>query len=94
MGSFISNFAFGTFVKNPEKVYRFLFENGIESRPLICGNIARHPFWLNKFGKSSFKMADIIHDYGIYLPNHANIDEHGVKEISEKFLKIAEPYKF
>ena len=45
---FLSSFAFGTLVENRLEVYKKLKENNIESRPLICGNIAKHPFWQSK----------------------------------------------
>ena len=91
-GSFISNFAYGTLVQNPRETYQALKDNGIETRPLICGNIARHPFWLSRFGKSNLKIANQVHDYGIYLPNHANLDYKDIYEICEIFSNVAVPY--
>ena len=88
----ISSFAFGTLIKNRIDVYKKLKKNGIETRPLICGNIGRHPFWLNKFKNPKLKNADIVHDYGIYLPNHQNIDANKIKYIADNFKSIAEPY--
>ena len=90
--SFVSNFAFGTLVQNPHETFQVLQENGIETRPLICGNIARHPFWIERFGKSNLKVADVVHDYGIYLPNHANLKEPDIEEICGIFSSIAIPH--
>ena len=91
-GSFVSNFAYGTLVQNPRETFEELWKHGIETRPLICGNIARHPFWIDRFGKSDLKVADIIHDYGIYLPNHANMTQADVEEICDTFSTVAIPY--
>ena len=47
---FVSSFAYGTFVKNPEEVWQYMLKNGVETRPLICGSMGRQPFW-NKINK-------------------------------------------
>ena len=45
---FVSAFAYGTLVENPEEVWEYLKIEGIESRPLICGSMGLQPFWKNK----------------------------------------------
>ena len=45
----ISSFGYSTFVKNRDEVYEILVKNNIESRPIICGNIARQPFMKEKY---------------------------------------------
>ena len=90
----ISNFGFGTLVKNRLEVFSYLKKKGIETRPLICGNIGSQPIWLKKYKKQKLTNAQIIHDYGIYLPNHALIDKKKIKFISENFKKIAIPKHF
>jgi len=88
----ISSFAYGILVKDPKKLYEMLRKNKIESRPLICGNIARHPFWKDD-NYDEFPNANIIHDYGIYLPNHSGLTSKNVEEISEYVCKYSEPIK-
>ena len=92
--SFISSFAYGTIVQNRLEVSKHLKKFNIESRPLICGNIGRHPFWTNEYGVKKFKNADIIHDYGIYMPNNYNLNERDVIYICEKFKEVAVPKFF
>jgi len=77
----ISSFAYGTIVDNRLKLANFLSANLIESRPLICGNIARHPFWNGE--REGLKNADLIHEKGIYLPNHLNIDSKDIEKITD-----------
>ena len=89
--NFISSFAYATFVKNRLEVYTHLKANNIESRPLICGNIGRHPFWIKKYGACTLTNADLVHDYGIYLPNHANLLNDDIIYISTKFKEVAIP---
>jgi CDP-6-deoxy-D-xylo-4-hexulose-3-dehydrase len=90
----LSSFAYATIVKNPLETYKYLKKFNIETRPLICGNIGRHPFWVKRFKTCKLKNADIIHKYGIYLPNHQNMTVHDIKYICKKFLEIAKPMYF
>jgi len=91
---FISSFAYGTIVENRLEVYKYLKKFNIESRPLICGNIGRHPFWINKYGIKNFKNADTIHDYGLYLPNNYNLNDKDIFYICKKFKEVAIPKFF
>tara|TARA_Y200000002_G_scaffold360095_1_gene345080 strand:+ start:2537 stop:3709 length:1173 start_codon:yes stop_codon:yes gene_type:complete len=91
---FISSFAYGTLVENPEEVWFYLNNAKIESRPLICGSMGLQPFWeiFNKT-KSSFKNADLIHYKGIYLPINANLEEEDILLVCKKFKEIAKVSK-
>jgi CDP-6-deoxy-D-xylo-4-hexulose-3-dehydrase len=92
--NFVSSFAFGTLVKNRMEVYKYLKKFNIETRPLICGNIGRHPFWIKKNGKSNLKNANIVHDYGLYLPNNFDLRKKDIYFICKKFKEIAKPKFF
>jgi CDP-6-deoxy-D-xylo-4-hexulose-3-dehydrase len=92
--NFISSFAYGTIVQNRLEVYKYLKKFHIESRPLICGNIGRHPFWTDVYGIKNLKNADIIHDYGLYLPNNYNLNERDIIYICERFKEVAVPKFF
>ena len=88
----ISSFAYGTLVENREETYNYLRENGIESRPLICGNIGRHPFWQKHYGETLLPNADIIHDYGLYVPNHYGLQKEDVTYVCDRIKEIGHPY--
>lgn len=88
----LSSFAFGTVVSNRLDVYRHLKACGIESRPLICGNIGRQPFWIKKYGETRLPNADIIHDCGMYLPNHIGLTPAEIDEVTSEFRKVAIPH--
>jgi len=94
LSNFISSFAYGTLVKNRMEVYKYLKKFNIETRPLICGNIGRHPFWTKKNGSSILINADIVHEYGLYLPNHYNLKKEDILFICQKFNEIAIPKFF
>lgn len=87
----LSSFAFGTLVENRLEVYEHLKNKNIETRPLICGSMGRQPFWIKKFGVQNLKVADIIHDFGMYLPNHLYLDENDISLVCKAFNEIAIP---
>jgi CDP-6-deoxy-D-xylo-4-hexulose-3-dehydrase len=78
-------------VENRLEVYKYLKKNGIEACPLICGSMGRQPFWMKRFKELHLPIADIVHDNGIYLPNHLNINIEKIDYISKFFLEIAKP---
>lgn len=89
----LSSFAFGTLVENRLEVFNHLKKNNIETRPLICGSMGRQPFWIKKHGEQHLPIADVVHDFGIYLPNHLYVSEADVKFVCEKFKEVAIPKK-
>ena len=92
---FVSAFAYGTLVENPEEVWLSLKNNGVESRPLICGSMGLQPFWKQKYGGySSLRYSDQVHNQGIYLPINADMQTQDVLYVCEKFKKVAKPYFF
>jgi len=91
----ISSFGYATFVRNRIQVFKHLKSKKIQTRPLICGNIAQQPF-LKKisFNKKELNNAKFVDKYGIYLPNHANIKSKDIDYVSEIFKSIAIPVDF
>ncbi|MEP1327355.1 DegT/DnrJ/EryC1/StrS family aminotransferase [Pseudophaeobacter sp.] len=87
----LSSFAYGTLVENRMEVFEALKAQQIECRPLICGNIARHPFWVRKYGEQVLPTADLIHDFGIYLPNHHNLTANDIARVTTVFKSVARP---
>lgn len=82
----VSNFTFPVIARNVSDTVNLLKEAGIESRPLICGSISRQPFWYMRYGHASFKNADVIHDFGLYVPNNPDMTEDEVKEVASIIL--------
>ena len=52
-----------------KKLLNYLEKNGIETRPIIVGNLARHPVGkiFNEFSSRKFPNADYIHNRGFYI---------------------------
>lgn len=79
--------------KDTEEKKRFkvmLTEYGIESRPLISGNLLRQPFLKSYYDPREFKNADFIHNNALYIGNNQFIDEAKLEMLAgimEKFFK-------
>lgn len=89
----LSNFGFATMVQNREEVFEYLSKKSIECRPIIAGNIADQIFWKKISKKQKFHNAELIHKYGLYLPNHAKLADEDIIFISKQFLKKAKILK-
>lgn len=87
----LSAFAYGISVENREELGLVLQRRGIESRPLICGNIARHPFWYRENAIPELPVADIVHETGVYLPIHHLLTEADVDRVAEALEQAAVP---
>jgi CDP-6-deoxy-D-xylo-4-hexulose-3-dehydrase len=77
-GSFTSNFAYPIIHPEKNEIVHRLEEGGVECRPLVCGNIARQPYYEKMYGKKSYKVADMVHDFGFYVPNNPNMKEEEI----------------
>ena len=76
--TYISNFAYPIIHPNRKKIAEELKKGNVECRPLICGSIGNQPFWIKLYEKLSFPFADIVDQYGMYVPNHPGM---GLKEV-------------
>lgn len=82
---FTSNFAYPIIWIGREKLVMCLEEAGIETRPLICGDMEIQPYICNMMPNkpSMYTKANFIDEYGFYVPNHANISEQDVLYICD-----------
>lgn len=88
--STICSISFGALAKSTEQRHSIvdaLVKNGIETRIFSAGNLGLHPFWTNRYGKSSFPMADRIHYCGFFLPNNPSLTPEAIDSISQVVLK-------
>lgn len=90
-----SSFGYATFVQNRLETFKYLKKRNIESRPLICGNIANQPY-IKKLNilSSNLDNADFVDKFGIYLPNHANLKPEDIDHICKHFSFIGKPVFF
>lgn len=87
----LSAFAYGLSVEDRQALGATLADLGIESRPLICGNIARHPFWYRDNAIPILPVADLVHQTGVYLPIHHLLNESDVARVADAVNRHAVP---
>lgn len=67
------------------KLHKLLEDASIESRPVVGGNLLRHPF-LSKYNLISAhngSNADKVNDYGLYIGNNQFVTENDMKKLGE-----------
>tara|TARA_Y100000389_G_scaffold107845_1_gene104891 strand:+ start:5547 stop:6683 length:1137 start_codon:yes stop_codon:yes gene_type:complete len=77
-----SNYAFPIICKTPDllkKLKILLKENDIEYRPIVSGNLLKHPF-LAKW-KKPMPNADILNDRGLYIGNNQFVNTVNIKKL-------------
>jgi len=79
---FYSNFAYPVITPNIIELSKELQSNNIECRPLVCGSIGLQPFWKKLYGEVNVEFANKVHNYGLYLPNHIEVIEDDIKNIT------------
>lgn len=91
-GSKVASISFGLLADSMEqrrRIVHALATEGIETRMFSAGNLGLHPFWVNRYGKAGFPVADRIHHCGFFLPNHASMNEQDVDHIARVVLEAA-----
>lgn len=79
-----SNFALPFICKTPDimKKLKDIFRtNEIEYRPVVAGNLLRHPF-LEKW-RVPMKNADLLNDNGVYIGNNHFVNKYDLKRLSD-----------
>lgn len=77
----VSNFAMPVITKSPtilEEAIRRFDAAGVEIRPVIAGDITRHPFWTEALPKADCPNASLIHAQGFYFPNNPDLTDEEV----------------
>jgi len=81
-----SSFVLPFFFKDAKKKLLFqscMVEEGIESRPLISGNLLRQPFLSQYYDPANFKNADFIHENAFYIGNNQFVDDARMERLSQ-----------
>lgn len=80
---FVSNFSYPVIHPNKNKIVNRLIDAKVECRPLICGSMSRQPFYYKVYGHKSYEFSDIIHDYGMYIPNNPDMSFEEINYIAD-----------
>lgn len=87
----ISFVALAASTPHRDAVARVLAKNNIETRPLGGGSMGRQPFWVERFGKRSYPVADAIHQRSFMLPNNPDLSVEDINFICDVVLDVAVP---
>ena len=86
--SMTSNFAYPLIHPKKDVIVNILWNNDIETRPLVCGSMGTQPFYTNLYGELRLENCDIVSDYGIYLPNHPALNYSEIEKVCEVINKV------
>ena len=83
--SYVSNFAYPVIHPKREDIVAALDAKGVENRPLICGSLGNQPVWKKHYAdvKVDLEKATIVDEYGMYLPNHHDLQEEEIKKVCD-----------
>lgn len=82
----ISNFSMPAICRSVEVLQAAItrFERaGVETRPVIAGDITRHPFWRAALPPATCEGAGIIHERGFYFPNNPDLTDDEIDLLCE-----------
>jgi CDP-4-dehydro-6-deoxyglucose reductase, E1 len=86
--NFVSNLAYPIISPKIKDIVKKLSVYGVETRPLVAGSIGRQPFWIERYGMRKLPKADMVHDYGLYVPNYAGLSSDEVTDISNLINEV------
>ncbi len=61
---------------------------GVETRPVAGGSMARQPFWTERYGAPELPVADRIHERGFTLRNHPGLSASDIADICDVVLAV------
>lgn len=67
-----------------EEFTTFLEEGGVETRPVVAGNLARQPAMSNfpEISFGSLSNSDYIHQFGLYIGVHPEFDQGKIEKVA------------
>ena len=90
-GAEVSSFAFAFVFHDRAMKAAFqktLGEAGIESRPVIGGNLMRQPFLRKHYRPAEFPNADLLHENAFYIGNHQFVTDERMDQLDELMRKF------
>ncbi len=87
----ISSFSLPFLFRNKgrmEEFHKLIRNNGIESRPIISGNLLRQPFLKQYYNPNDFPNADFLHNNGRYVGNNQFVNDERLNYLSNLLKKF------
>ena len=76
-----------------EHILKNLGSHGVESRPVVAGNLLRQPVFKSKAIKADkTPQADLIHEQGIYLPNNQFMNEEKIDYMLDSIKELVQEF--
>ncbi|PJE61280.1 CDP-4-keto-6-deoxy-D-glucose-3-dehydrase [Candidatus Roizmanbacteria bacterium CG10_big_fil_rev_8_21_14_0_10_39_12] len=69
------------YIKN--RLQKFLTRNGVETRPIIGGNLLRQPFLKSEFKNKGFPNAEFLHKNAFYIGNNQFVNSKKLNRLKE-----------
>ena len=87
---FDNRFLIGLSLENYNDVIKIFEKNSIETRPIISGNITKHPVIkdLNTKISNNLKNTNLIHDKGFLIGCHPGINMRSIKQLQKTFNEL------
>jgi CDP-6-deoxy-D-xylo-4-hexulose-3-dehydrase len=85
---YYSNFSYPIITPKINELVKELKSYNVESRPLICGSIGKQPYWINLYGETNLEFANLVHDFGLYLPNNHQMTEDEIIHLCDIVNKV------
>jgi CDP-6-deoxy-D-xylo-4-hexulose-3-dehydrase len=79
-------------LKEKQQLQQYLRDNGIETRPIISGNLLLQPFLHKYYNKSEFQNSDFVHTNGFYIGNNQFVNEERMNILSQHIDNFFEDY--
>jgi len=82
----ISSFVLPFLFRHEDRMEDFLnifAVNGIESRPIVSGNLLRQPFLKQYYNSIDFPNADLLHSNGCYIGNNQFVDNMRLNQLEQ-----------
>lgn len=87
--TFTASFCYPMIFLNKEdkqKAVVALIENGVETRPLICGSMGTQPFFIKRYGRHETINSAQVDNCGIYVPNHPHLSKQDIELICKTVI--------
>jgi CDP-4-dehydro-6-deoxyglucose reductase, E1 len=84
----VSNLGYPLIHKKRNKIAAALDAVEVECRPFISGNIVKQPAFRHYFNNPTLPNADLIHELGMYLPNHSELSKEELYIICQTVNKV------
>jgi CDP-6-deoxy-D-xylo-4-hexulose-3-dehydrase len=76
-----------------QRFQKVIAEAGIESRPLVAGNLLHQPFLRKYYSSEKFVNADLVHNNAFYIGNNQFVDSKRLKVLEDIMDRFFATYK-